>query len=98
MSELFKYDEDQLLSTLELIKQQHKKAVDQMQSLKNAIRPLEEGSDRWEGKEGEGFIANKNDFMKLAEKLNDNLGSLEKKTQKAVSLTSELITRIKSNT
>ena len=98
MSELFKYDEDQLLSTLELIKQQRKKAFDQMQTLKNAIRPLEEGSDRWEGKQGEAFIANKNDFMKLAEKVSDSLDSLEKRTQKAVSLTSELIARIKSNT
>lgn len=88
MADYVVWDEDQLEQVTSLINQQYQNAAEQASAIRSVVRVLENGS--WKGDRAEEFFAAKDEYLKFADQVNDEVLGLAQSLQQVINAIKDL--------
>ncbi len=88
MADYVVWDEDQLEQVTNLINQQYQNAAEQASAIRTVVRVLEDGS--WKGERAQEFFAAKDEYLKFADQVNDEVLGLAQSLQQVINAIKDL--------
>ncbi|MBX3062932.1 MAG: WXG100 family type VII secretion target [Anaerolineae bacterium] len=88
----YNFDEDIVTNAIQVIGTQHQEGVDQANNIRNVVKPLVDGD--WIGVAAQAFFASNEEFLKLAETLNEDITTLFNDVNQALSKTLDTVQKI----